>query len=521
MPRKPEEYTNLHFPFGGVSEHDAYSRQWDGTCVDARNVRGYDPATGRLRGGQRAGHSKYVSTGLGAAVQHLQQIALSVAYAGSGASSRSITALAVAGGTVKTFTSSSVSTPTGGSSALSSTFPWIDSAVNLGVVYFVDGANSKKYTASTNTVAAWTASAPGSLPSNGANLPRLICTWRGRIVLSGLVGDEQNWFMSAVGNALDWDYGPDPTTMTQAVAGNNAAAGKCPDIINALIPYSDDLLVFGGDHTIYQMTGDPAAGGSIDLVSDVAGMAFGKAWCKDPRGAIFFFGSRGGLYVYAPGQGVEKLSSKKIDERLSQINLSTTVVKLAWDDRQQYVLIYCTPVAGGSTTHYVYDLRSNAFWMDSFTDTDHSPLSVLSFDGDDPDDRCTILGCLDGHVRKVDTAAKSDDGEAIDSYVWLGPFQGSAGQIKLRETRIALGGDSGPVSVDIHRGDSPESAFQSKAFNSFGVVAGNEIARSVGGVGQAIYLKLSNSCAGQSWAYENGQVRIEASGSPSGRRVMR
>ena len=520
MPRKPEEYTNLHFPFGGVSEHDAYSRQWDGTCVDARNVRGYDPATGRLRGGQRAGHSKYVATNFGAAIQHIQQIAVSTAYSGSGASARSVTAIAVAGGTVKTFTSSSVSTATSGSGALSSTFPWIDSAVNLGVVYFVDGANAKKYTASTNTVATWSASA-GSLPSNGSDLPRLICTWRGRIVLSGLVGDGQNWFMSKVGDPTDWDYGPATTTQIQAVAGNNTDAGKCPDIINSLIPYRDDLLIFGGDHTIYQMTGDPAAGGSIDLVSDITGMAFGKAWCKDPRGAIFFFGSRGGLYVYAPGQGVEKLSSKKIDERLSQIDLSTTVVKLAWDDRQQYVMIYCTPVDGSATTHYVYDLRNNAFWLDEFADADHSPLSVMAFDGDDPGDRCLMLGCLDGYVRKVDTAAKSDDGEAIDSYVWLGPFQGSSGQIKLRETRIALGGDSGPVSVDIHRGDSPESAFQSKAFNSFGVVAGNEIARSVGANGQALYLKLSNSCVGQSWAYESGQIRMEVSGSASGRRVFR
>ena len=40
----------------------------------------------------------------------------------------------------------------------------------------------------------------------------------------------------------------------------------------------------------------------------------------------------------------------------------------------------------------------------------------------DPDDRVTVIGCNDGYVRKFDATATTDDGTAISSYVYFGPF---------------------------------------------------------------------------------------------------
>lgn len=520
MARQRSPYTDLPFPLAGVSQHNGFSSREPGTCVDARNVRGYDPRTGRLRGAQRAGHTRRFAAApsSGNRVQHLTHAAVSTVTSGSSASVRTIRGIAVANGNIYTWTGTgNPVTASGGSGALSSTFPFVDSAVNFGNVYFADGSSEKVLNVGTGSVSAWTASA-GSLPVNGAHRPRLIANFRSRIVLSGLVGDGQNWFMSKAGDATDWDYSPGVISATMAVAGNNTEAGKCPDIINALIPYRDDLLWFGGDNTIWQMTNDPAAGGSIDLITDATGIAFGRAWCKDPAGVVYFFGSRGGLYAMAPNAQPQRLSSKRIDESLADIDLSAVKVMLAWDDRAQSVMIYITRLDGGASTHYVFDTRSQAFWIDSFASAGHSPTAVHVFDGDLPSDRRLLLGCQDGFIRQVDYDAANDDDQPVSSYVWFGPFSGGESQVRLQETRLSMGEGSAPIGVDIHRGSSPEGAFGSRVFNSFMHNANNEHGHTAGALGGAILLRLSNNNLDETWSYEGGQIRMTAVGPHTGRR---
>ena len=106
--------------------------------------------------------------------------------------------------------------------------------MNIQKVWFADGTNWCYYDPTTNAVSTWTANF-GALPGviGSLNTPRLICTWRGRTVLSGLIDDPENWFMSAVGDPTDWDYAGQiltpgsmaSTTPTQAVAGENAPQG--------------------------------------------------------------------------------------------------------------------------------------------------------------------------------------------------------------------------------------------------------------------------------------------------------
>ncbi len=57
----------LRFPFAGRSDRAAYHRQPELTTRSARNMRGRDPATGRVRGAQRAGQTKFNPVALGAA----------------------------------------------------------------------------------------------------------------------------------------------------------------------------------------------------------------------------------------------------------------------------------------------------------------------------------------------------------------------------------------------------------------------------------------------------------------------
>lgn len=522
MPRG-QELQPLAWPTQGMSVHGGFSAQPPGTTVDCLNVRGYDPSTNRLRGAQRCGHSKYVAAQCNGAnfIQSLEHISL--AQAASNAAIRQLKGVAVAGGTIKGFTAAGGFTATsGGAGALSATSPYIGTAILFSKVYYADGSHWIVYDPSTDTASAWTASA-GSLPVDGSGrTPRLICTWRGRIVLAGIIGDPTNWFMSAQFDATNFDYSPQNVTATQAVAGNNTEAGQVPDNITTLMPYSDDLLIFGGDHSIWQMTEDPAAGGQIDRISDTVGVAFGLPWCKDAFGNIYFWGSRGGFYGMHPTPGATaapvRLSAQNIDELLLDVDMTQNIVRMVWDDRFQSVMTYITPINGGSTTHWVYDTRNEAFYQDQFNSDAHNPTAVHLMDGDSPTDRVVLLGCRDGYIRKIDTAAKDDDGQLIKSYVYFGPFLGGDGKLRLRELRGILGESSDPVTLEVFSGHSAEAAHNSSPAH-FGTTlsAGKSYAMRAGAVAQAIYIKLSNQRPSKSWQFEMLYAGLEGTGLPAGR----
>lgn len=508
---------DLRFPVGGLSEFGSYRdqkpNQEQPTSVSCLNVRAFDPRTGRLRGAQRAGHSRYLNATHSGdyPIQHITHITSTAVYSTSGsAAMRSQTALAVSQGNVKTFTrGGSFTTSTNGSSALDADFPFVDSAELFGVLYFADGKNVKKYTAATDTVATWTPTA-GSLPGSGTDRHRLICTWRSRIVVSGLQSDPHNWFMSAIGDPLDWDYGASPVSEGMAVAGNNSDAGKAADIIQTLIPYSDDLLIFGGDHTIWQMTNDPMAGGRIDRISDITGMAFGQSWCKDPSGLIYFFGSRGGLFVMSPGNLPVKLSDA-IGERLMDIDLADNMVKLVWDDQFQSVMIYVTPIAGGTTTNYCYDTRMKAWWPDQFANDDLNVHAVHVMDGDDPSDRVVLLGCRDGYIRAIDGTTSWDDQTltyAISSSVYFGPYSSRTGNpIRVTEIHPTLASNSNAsVTCGLYDGYSAEDASTSSVTSSWSTTGGDRYVERQRAMGRILYLKIANTDSGKHWSYENGHL---------------
>lgn len=507
----------LPWPVKGLSDALSYTEQSPLTTVDCQNVRGFDPSTGRLRGGSRAGHTKYNSSTVNSsnAVQYIDQV--SVGSAVSGNTVRTTYNVAVAGGTVKLFTSGSFTTATNGSAALDTTSPFLWGSELFGVIYFADGVNAKKWTAATNTVAAWTPSA-GSLPASTSK-PRLICTWRGRIVLSGVVGDDQNWFMSAVNNALDWDYAPATITSTIAIAGNNSAAGKVGDLVTALIPFNDDVLVFGGDHSLWQMSNDPGDNGRIDRISDVTGVAFGpQTWCKDDKGRVYFWGSRGGLYRLVPGSQPEKLSDP-IETRLASISLTTTIPHLIWDDKYQSVMVYLTPTDGSSGTHYVYDTRTEAWWRDVFATAAHQPRCVQILDGDTAGDRVTLQGCGDGYIRYIDSSVKNDDGVAISSYCWLGPVHLKDGNaFRFDALEMTLGSASDDITYGVYAGQTAAAALAATAGPTGTWTAARNWAERTRRQGSELYIKLVNSTISRSWQYESGSVDLLPMGNLAGRK---
>lgn len=324
--------------------------QPDGTCVDCQNVRLFDVLESRARGGIRPGLSKFLSSQINGDIR-IQDLNYTTVISATNPSTlslgvRTVTAVAVSGGAIYTFADSGTSAATAsGSRTLSATAPFILSAELFGKVYFTDGISYKVWTGSTNAATDWTPTA-GSLPgTDGSSVPRLIEMWRSRIVLSGLRTDPHNWFMSKLGDPLDWDYAPAVVTEIQAVTGGTGVVGKVGDVVNCLIPYSDDVLIIGCDHSIYQMNGDPqASNGRIDLLSDTVGMAFGRPYCRDASGMIYFFSSRGHVYSLAGGGGEpEPLTNNVIAPLLVDTDLNRTFVRMAWDETQQGFYLFITP----------------------------------------------------------------------------------------------------------------------------------------------------------------------------------
>jgi len=426
--------------------------------------------------------------------------------------------LVVAGGTVKSVDRSTgtVSSVTAGDNALDQSAPVVYGTSYFPDIYFADGKSTKYYRSSNKTITSWTTTA-GSLPSYTVNTevqrPRLICTWNARIVQSGLAGDPQNWFMSAMTNPRDWDYSPATTCETQAVAGNASDASEVQDVINALIPWNNDYLVFGMDHSIGQMSGNPAGGGRFDMLSDVTGVAWGRAFALHPDKSLWFIGSRGGLYRFELGQQQpRRISETTIDERLADINLAETVIRMQWDDRMQGFLIALTPMDRSSaTTHYFFDARNQAWFPWQFANADHNPKVIYLFDGDDVADRVMLLGSWDGFVRNLDYDGTADDGTAIDSYVMIGPLQ-SPELVPVMLTSISgvLGSSSSAVTWSLHPGDSAQEALTAPAVNSGTFGSGKNRWSRYRVASHSLFIKLRNNSNSQAWQLEGLQITLRA-----------
>jgi len=426
---------------------------------------------------------------------------------------RAVRTLVVAGGTVKRIDTGSVVEVSNGTDAFDATRPVVYGSSYYPDIYFADGVNTKKYQSSNNSVVSWTASA-GSFPvDNDGRYPRLITVWQSRVVMSGLIGDPQNWFMTAMTDPSDFDYSPATTCETMAVAGNTSDASELQDVINALMPYDNDYLLFGCDHSISQMTGNPAAGGRFDTLSDVTGVAWGRAFTQTPDRAIWFMGSRGGLYRIEAGQRMpQRIAETTIDERLSVLQLGDVVVRLAYSDRMQGLLLTVTPLdITSAATHYWFDMRNKAWFPWVFANTDHNPKVIHLYDGDDPDDRTILMGGWDGYVRKldIDGTTYNDDGTAIDSYVMVGPIQDSNFlAIMLQELSGILGASSSNVTYTVHLGESAEEALTAGAMLTGTLQSGRNVKDRTRLHGHSFFVKLRNNTAGESWTMEVINARI-------------
>lgn len=531
FPPPDEQYLDLHFPAAGLDLTSAFCRQpnrpvgdnqdYARTCRVGVNVRGYESPGDRVRGGSREGFIKYVAQPVvaGWVIQDLNLLTLSKgAPVQTSNSGRVVTLVAVSQGNVYYAVAGATSwtqatNNTGNTPPLN--FSGVMQSASLNQkLWFADGINAAYFDATAQTVEPWAATA-GTLPiDSDNNRPRLIATWRGRVIQSGLLDDPQNIFMSAVGDPLNWDYSPLSTTPTQAVALNVAPCGVVGDVITGIVPYTDDTLIIGGDHTLWMLRGDPMSGGQIDLISDRIGMAWGQAWEKDPMGNIYFMSNQAAVFQLVPGQQPVRIS-QNVNQVIEDINTGTHTFRLLWNDNFQQLHVFCSttaapPLSDSPDTHLVWEQRTQAWWTDQYANPNHNPLCCCTFDGNLPTDRSPIVGSWDGYVRAIDKSAPDDDGWPIQSRVVIGPLSTKdLDEIMYKDHQAVLGEASGDVTFAIYVGRSAEAALLNPPVSTGTFKAGRNYTVPVRKAGHALYLDISSS---NEWAFEQCRTLIATKG---------
>lgn len=395
----------------------------------------------------------------------------------------------------------------------------VASAANGQLLYFAEGSNWVRYDPLTNVVQRWTASA-GTLPVDTANnTPRLICNWRGRICLSGLLLSPQQLFMSKVDDPTNLDYLPVSPTPTQAFATTVGPQGAVGDQISALIPFSDDILVIGTNQEIHVLQGDPMAGGQIGRLTNAIGIAFGRAFCQDPYGTIFFFSNKCGIYAMVPGS-VPRRISEAIDPLLVNVDTGANGIRFIWDDRFQCLHVFITKLASpDSCTHFTWEQRTNAWFMETFANDEHNPLAVCDFDGNTAADRSVLIAGWDGYVRTFSQTATTDDGVKINSRVLLGPLATkNLDAVEFGDAVCILGETSGPVDFSIQKGDTAEKALAATPIKGGTWRAGRNLNTPIGRTAHAIYCGIDSDGP---WSFESLRVEVGTRGKPRARGRVR
>ncbi len=386
----------------------------------------------------------------------------------------------------------------------------IYSATNNQRIYICDGVNYCYFAPSDNSVNLWEATAGGMPEDSEGNVGRLICTWRGRTVIAGLEGEPHNIYFSAVGVPTDFNTSPDNPSPTMAVALNASPLGLIGDVVTSICPFSDDVLIIFGDHSIYLLRGDPADGGRLDLVTNTIGAVWGRPWCMGPDGSVYFFSNKMGIYRFLPGAAPQRIS-QPIDNLLADVDTGTNGITMAWDDARQAVVVHITPLEeAAAATHYTYESRPMAWFQRVYANPDHNPLCCITLDGNLPDDRVVVIGSWDGYLRALSADNPTDDGIPIASSVIIGPVLNSVGDdMMLHEIQAVLAHASGAVTCEVLTGETAEIALASDPVETFEWAQDRNFTELVRVSGHALYLRLSSS---EQWAMESIRMLVSTTG---------
>lgn len=353
----------------------------------------------------------------------------------------------------------------------------------------------------------------GQVPLNA----RLLCQWRGRLILAHTPAEPHAIYASRVNDPWDWDYAE--TDVLTAWAMPTGGSGDLGQPVRALMPATEDTLLIGCTQSLWAQSGDPTAGGTLRTLSRSLGVVGGTAWCNGLGGDVFVIGDDGLYRINAdPRQGPENLSRQALPQALRSLDATELCVTLAYDPLAQGVHTFAVPwsTAPGAPTaqRYWFEAAQSSWWPVVFRAA-LDPVAMVrhTLDGQP----VVLLGCRDGYIRHFDTAHDEDDGYAIPAMVTLGPFalgDGASEEGVLLELRGALAADSHTVWWGVRGGNTPEAAL-SGSINRYGFwTAGLNYTVQPRLRANCYIVRLTTDYAGltEPWAMEYVTVRMREAG---------
>ena len=409
--------------------------------------------------------------------------------------------------------------------------------------YFVDGTDNKILVRLLSSVDPWntnygkvidwdtevTAHGYGTLPE----ACRLVALYRGRVILAANPDEPFNWFMSASGAGqglaaygLDWDYDPSTTTAIQAVAGNNSDAGELGDALTALIPYSDDVLIMGGSNSVYMLSGDPAAGGSIDLITDKVGIQFGSAWAMDSTGMIYFMGTDGIYMMPVGSREFKNLTRGRLDGEWDGVDWSKVRCRMQWDTKRDclYVLITvlywdeAVTLSEDTSRMWTWHKKTDSWWTDSYDDN-IGPSSMIELKSENPREAGVHFGGYDGLLYRVDDYAETDGAYPVMAGYSSIIGGGASVDLVASNFRAVMDAESADTEITVLSGRTHEEAWGDDAVTRFvkPVAAGRNRADRRIARGAAIRVDVGKSDGSDGrWSVESIEADVETCGTPRG-----
>ncbi len=202
-----------------------------------------------------------------------------------------------------------------------------------------------------------------------------IAVFGARIVLAGIGDSPTNWFMSAVGDANDWDATVGSGLTPNAIAGGSTDEyGTLGEPIKAIFPLGDTGFMFGCTNSLVYLNGDPQFTDSrLRVMSKSVGVAGKRSWCPGPeKTAMVAFTD--GVYRVAPNDfdvdRSDRVTADRLDGFFSGTDFEDVNMVMAFDDYRRLVYLYVNRTDSPQTsTHFACDVDRFSWWPMTIEDT--------------------------------------------------------------------------------------------------------------------------------------------------------
>jgi hypothetical protein len=413
--------------------------------------------------------------------------------------------VAVVGSNLVRFDDTDSQPITGGVGVIDSTARYFHSVSLFRWTFTTDGQRSWVYDSRTDKVAEFVAT-KGTVPKR----VQIWETWRARLVALNSADNPARHYEAAAGDPFDWDFQPPVQRAGQAWNSGLPPSFDIPDVLNGWIPVDDDNAIIIGDSTLWWQTGDTALSGQADQITRGVGGAFGRAWCIGPRGEAYIWTSQSEVAMVTR-EGVRSITNKRISRVLEAVNLSTHFIRMAWDHRQDALLVIACPYNGVDSGNRVFQWEPavDAWWELEFAASGHRVHDLTVINGDEVDDRHVMFLQADGYGRTWDADSDTDDGETIHSHVLIGPlaWKDARLQAQMSLLQVLLDGQSGDCYVEVWSSDRPSDKGRMRYRGT--IRPGMSPQHLVRATGNYLWLVLRGT---RRWAFESASAIFEPVG---------